>query len=96
MPKTKTTKTKATPTRRTTLTLPVESLAQAEKIALSRNVNLSTVISGVVSAGLRLEDAKKRRDEILQNYRTAFEGFSEDELSILDGVMLEPKRRKQS
>ena len=55
-------------------------------------MNLSTVISEVVSAGLRLEDARHRRNQILDNYRKAFAGFSEDELAILDGVILEPVR----
>ena len=76
--------------RRTTLTLPSDSLLQAQKIAHSRHVNLSTVISEVVSAGLELESARHRRNQILENYRTAFTGFSEDELAILDGVILEP------
>ena len=78
--------------RRTTLTLPSDSLLQAEMIARSRQVNLSTVISEVVSAGLRLENARHRRNQILDNYRKAFTGFSEDELAILDGVILEPVR----
>ena len=78
--------------RRTTLTLPSDSLLQAQKIAHSRQVNLSTVISEVVAAGLRLEDARNRRNQILDNYRKAFDGFSQDELSILDGVILEPPR----
>jgi hypothetical protein len=76
--------------RRTTLTLPSDSLLQAQKIAQSRQVNLSTVISEVVAAGLQLESARHRRNKILANYRTAFTGFSEDELAILDGVILEP------
>jgi hypothetical protein len=76
--------------RRTTLTLPSDSLLQAENIARSRRVNLSTVISEVVSEGLRLENAKLRRNRILENYRSAFAGFSEEELAILDGVILEP------
>ena len=76
--------------RRTTLTLPSDSLLQAQKIADSRQVNLSTVISEVVSAGLQIESARNRRNQILENYRRAFTGFSEDELAILDGVILEP------
>jgi hypothetical protein len=76
--------------RRTTLTLPSDSLLQAQKIAHARQVNLSTVISEVVSAGLRLETARHRRNQILEDYRRAFTGFSEDELAILDGVILEP------
>jgi hypothetical protein len=67
--------------RRTTLTLPADSLMRAEKIARSRQVNLSTVISEVVSAGLELEDARNRK---------AFTGFTADQLAILDGIILEP------
>jgi len=70
--------------------LPSDSLLRAQKIARSRNANLSTVISEVVSAGLRLENAKRRRNQILDNQRKAFTGFSEDELAILDGVILDP------
>jgi hypothetical protein len=81
--------------RRTTLTLPVDSLLQAQKIAHSRRVNLSTVISEVVAAGLQLENAKHRRTQVLDDYRRAFTGFSPDELAILDGVILEPKTRRQ-
>jgi hypothetical protein len=76
--------------RRTTLTLPSDSLLQAQKIANARRVNLSTVISEVISAGLEAETARQRRTLILDNYRKAFSGFSEDELAILDGVILEP------
>ena len=76
--------------RRTTLTLPSDSLLQAQELAHSRRVNLSTVISEVVSAGLQLETARQRRSQILERYRRAFTGFSDDELSILDGVILEP------
>jgi hypothetical protein len=76
--------------RRTTLTLPSDSLLQAQKIAHSRKVNLSTVISEVVAAGLRLESARDRRNQILESYRTAFAGFTEEELAILNGVILEP------
>ena len=76
--------------RRTTLALPSDSQAQAQRIARSRRVSLSTVISEVVSVGLRPESARHRRNQILENYRPAFSGFSEDELAILDGVILEP------
>ena len=76
--------------RRTTLTLPCDSLLQAQKIARTRRVNLSTVISEVVAAGLQLENARHRRGQILDNYRKAFTGFSGEELAILDGIILEP------
>jgi hypothetical protein len=76
--------------RRTTLTLPADSLLQAQRIADSRHVNLSTVIAEAVATGLQSENAKQRADQVLDNYRKAFSGFSEDELAIIDGVMLEP------
>jgi hypothetical protein len=76
--------------KRTTLTLPAESLAQARKIANPRNVNLSTVVSELMSAGLQLETARHRRAQILDNYRRAFADFSEEELAILDGIIPEP------
>ena len=76
--------------RRTTLTLPTDSLLQAQRIADSRRVNLSTVIAEAVAAGLQFETAKQRTGQILDNYRKAFAGFSQDELAVLDGVMLEP------
>ncbi|MBZ5623283.1 MAG: type II toxin-antitoxin system CcdA family antitoxin [Acidobacteriia bacterium] len=76
--------------RRTTLTLPADSLTQAARIARTRKVNLSTVISEALSEGLRVQAATERSEEVLRAYRQAFGGFSEEELSILDGVLLEP------
>lgn len=76
--------------RRTTLTLPADSLAQAERIARARKVSLSTVISDALTEGLRLNTGAERSKEVLSAYKTAFAGFSDDELAILDGVILEP------
>ena len=70
------------------MTLPSDSLIQAQKIADSTRVNLSTVISEMMSAGLQIESARQRRNQILENYRKAFAGFSDDDLAILDGVIL--------
>ena len=64
------------PKRRITVTLPVDSLLQAQLIADSRRVNLSTVIAEVVAAGLQFENAKQRANQVLDNYRKAFSGFS--------------------
>lgn len=77
--------------RRTTLTLPIDSLTQAERIARARKVNLSTVISEALSEGLSLHAATERSQQVLQAYRRAFAGFSDEEISILDGVLLEPE-----
>ena len=79
--------------RRTTLTLPAESLTEAQRIARTRKVNLSTVIAEALSEGLRLQMAAERSEEILERYKKAFSGFSDDEISILNGVILEPTTR---
>lgn len=78
--------------RRTTVTLPAESLTHAQRIAKARKVNLSTVISEALSEGLRLHTAAERSEEVLRAYQSAFSGFSNEEISILDGVILEPQR----
>jgi hypothetical protein len=78
--------------RRTTLTLPAESLGEAERIARSRRVNVSTVVAEALAEGLRQQMGSERCEEVLNAYAKAFSGFSEDELAILDGVTLEPTR----
>jgi post-segregation antitoxin (ccd killing protein) len=79
--------------RRTTLTLPADSLTEAQRIAHTRKVNLSTVIAEALSEGLRLQTAAERREEVLEGYKKAFAGFSDEEMSMLDGVILEPAIR---
>ncbi|MEO8660064.1 MAG: hypothetical protein ABI693_16455 [Bryobacteraceae bacterium] len=80
--------------RRTTLTLPVDSLTEAHRIARSRKVKLSTVIAEALSDGLRLEATAERSEQLLANYQKAFSGFSEEELAILDGVIIEPAKKR--
>lgn len=80
--------------RRTTLTLPVESLAKAERMARARNVNLSTVIAEAISEGLQIHAAAERSEEVLGAYRKAFSGFNEEEMSLLDGIILERTPRR--
>jgi len=80
--------------QRTTLTLPSDSLTKAKNIARARGVNLSTVISEALSEGLRIHEATKRSEEVLNSYRKAFSGFTEVELALLDGVVLEPSPRR--
>lgn len=79
--------------RRTTLTLPADSLTEAQRIARTRKVNLSTVIAEALCEGLRLQAAAERSEEVLEGYKKAFSGFSDEEMSILDGVILEPAAR---
>ena len=78
------------PKRRTTLTLPADALSDAERIARSRNVTLSTVIAEALTDGLQLRAAAKRGEQVLRAYEKAFAGFSAEELMVLDGIALEP------
>ncbi len=41
-----------------------------------------------LSEGLRVHDATKRSEEVLNSYKKAFSGLSEEEMAILDGVIL--------
>lgn len=79
---------------RTTLTLPADSLKQAKRIAHDRNVSLSTVVSEALIEGLRSQPSMERSEEIMNGYMKAFAGFSDDEMALLDGVILEPASRR--
>lgn len=80
----------STAKRRTTLTLPAHSLAEAKRIARARHVNLSAVITEALSAGLRQHAESERSEQILSQYKRAFGMFSDDEMLLLDGVIMEP------
>jgi post-segregation antitoxin (ccd killing protein) len=82
------------PKRRTTLTLPADSLTQAGRIARARNVNLSTVISEALANGLRIHAAAERSEEILNAYKKSFGGFSDEEMLLLDGIVLDQPRKR--
>jgi len=83
------------PKRRTTLTLPADSLTQAASIARAKKVTLSTVISEALANGLQAYAATQRSEEILSAYKKAFSGFSEEELQLLDGVVLDSPRKRR-
>ena len=67
---------------------------QAQRIARSKQVTLSTVVAEALSEGLRLHAAAKRSEEVLKGYRKAFSGLSNEEMALLDGVILEPTARR--
>jgi len=73
--------------------LPADSLKEAHRIARVRKVNLSTVIAEALSEGLRVQTAAERSQEVLERYQKAFTGFTDEELALLDGVILEPASR---
>jgi len=79
--------------RRTTVTLPADSLAKAQRIARIKKVNLSTVIAEALAEGLRQQTATERSEEILQRYKEAFCGLTDEEIFLLDGVVLERPSR---
>jgi hypothetical protein len=78
--------------KRTTLTLPLDSLTHAERIARARKVTLSTVISEAVAEGLKVHDALERTERVMEAYKTAFSGFTDEDMALLNGVILEPAR----
>lgn len=80
--------------RRTTLTLPADSLREAGRIARVRNVSLSAVVSEAFSEGMRRHAAARRSEEVLSAYKKAFSGFTEQEMLLLDGIVLEPTARR--
>jgi hypothetical protein len=82
------------PKRRTTLSLPADYLAQAKRIARARHVTLSAVISEVLFEGLRQHSETERSEQILSQYKRAFALFSEEEMLLLDGVILEPVNKR--
>jgi post-segregation antitoxin (ccd killing protein) len=78
--------------RRTTLTLPAESLGRAERIARARKVNLSTVVSEALNEGLRVHEITERSEQVMKAYRRVFSGLTEEEMALVDGIILEPRR----
>jgi hypothetical protein len=81
-------------TRRTTLTLPIKALSAAERIARSRKVNLSVVISEVLDEGLRAKEAAalegQRRVQAWEKYRESLSQLTDEEMLLLDGIIMEP------
>ncbi len=78
--------------RRTTLTLPVDALGQAERIARARHVNLSVVVAEALASGLRIERAREHSAQVVRDYQEAFRSFTAEEMMILDGIV--PETRK--
>ena len=78
--------------KRTTLSLPAELLDRAREIARQEHVSVNTVITRAVEKGLEHLPLRRNAEEILESYRRAFQiaGFTEEELLVLDGIILEP------
>ena len=78
----------------TTLTLPADALQQVERIACDGDVNLSSVVAEVMTAGLSVPAAAERSEQVLRSYRQAFAGFSAEEILLLDGVVATQRRKR--
>jgi hypothetical protein len=80
--------------RRTTLTIPVETLAAVERIARIRKVNLSVIVSEVLDDGLRAKEAAtlegERRVQAWEKYRQSLSRLTDEEMLLLDGIITEP------
>jgi len=81
-------------TRRTTLTLPVKALAEAERIAEKRKVSLSVVVSEALEKTLHAEAEAKsegqRRVQAWEKYRQSVSRLTDEERLLLDGIIMEP------
>lgn len=81
-------------TRRTTLTMPIRTLAAAERIARKRKVTLSTVVSEALEENLQAkaeaEREGQRRVQAWEKYRESVAGLSEEDWMLLDGIIMEP------
>jgi len=80
--------------RRTTLTLPTKALAAAERIAHSRKVSLSVVVSEALEKTLHAEAEAKREGErrvkAWEAYRQSLSRLTDEEMLLLDGIIMEP------
>ena len=80
--------------RRTTLTIPVETLAAAERIARLRKVNLSVIVSEILDEGLHAKEAAalegQRRVQAWEAYRQSHACLTDAERLLLDGIIMEP------
>ena len=72
------------------MTLPADTLTEAQRIARARHVRLSTVVAEALAYGLQSQTAAERSQDIVNGYLKAFSGLSDDKMMILDGIILEP------
>jgi hypothetical protein len=79
-------------TRRTTLTLPVNALAAAERIARARKANLSVVVSEALEekfhAEAEDEQEGERRVKAWEARCKSHASLTEEEWMLLDGIIL--------
>jgi hypothetical protein len=78
-------------TRRTTLTLPEPLVEQAERLARQRRQTLSAAVAGLMEQSLRSYRLEQNvGPNVLQSLQKAFAPFSDEEMLLLDGIVMEP------
>ncbi len=81
--------------RRVTLSLPAELVDRAKRIAVIRQVKLSVVIAEAVTAGWGAQVSAEGDGKALQDYKNGFSAFTEEEMGILDGIILESENQQK-
>lgn len=66
-------------------------MKRAAKIAAERHATLSAVVAEALEDGLTTRSRTQRAEQVLAAYRTAFNGFTDQERLLLDDIELEPK-----
>src|SRR5260370_39066578 len=78
-------------TRRKTLTLPQHLVAQAERLAKQRRQTLSAAVAGLMEQSLRSYRLQQSGGpNVLESLQKAFAPFSDEEMLLLDGIVMEP------
>ena len=78
-------------TRRTTLTLPEPLIEQAERLARQRRQTLSAAVAGLMEQSLRSYRLEQHGGpNVLESLQKAFAPFSDEEMLLLDGIVMEP------
>jgi macrodomain Ter protein organizer (MatP/YcbG family) len=77
-------------TRRTTLTLPEDLVRKAEQLARQRRQTLSSSIAELMEQSLRSYRFKQDNNHSnLDSLQKAFAPFTEEEMLLLDGIVME-------
>jgi hypothetical protein len=67
-------------------------LDRAEQIASERRQSLSAVISDLVENALETRDSLAERNaDVLESWRKAFAGLTEEEMMLADGIVLDDR-----
>lgn len=76
--------------RRTTVTLPAATLRSVKRLANRRKVHLDVIMNAALKEGLRHQLAMERAEEFVQRMSRAFDGLTEEEFLMVNGIYLRP------